>query len=192
MTRGGSAALRALALVVLGVLSAAGLANDYYPRGEGLSWTYSSGETQAMSGTRAWNGLEVSVLTHYLDGVPVSEDYLTFDPDGVRTHGTASGGSVVRYDPPLLIYAAPPLQPGASWSTTTEIAGLAITLSSEVVGLRGVQTPAGRFNALQIRQRTLTSTGGRTLLDVFLVPGVGIVRFVTEDGTTIDLIELGR
>jgi hypothetical protein len=60
-----------------------------------------------------------------------------------------------------------------------------------VVGLRGVQTPAGRFNALQIRQRTLTSTGGQTLLDLFLVPGVGIVRFVTEDGTVIDLIERG-
>ena len=184
--------VRVLALVVVWVLSAASFANDYYPRGEGLSWTYSSGETQTMSGTRDWNGLEVSVLIHYLEGVPVSEDYLTFDPDGVRTHGTAAGGTVVRYVPPLLIYAAPPLQPGASWSTTTEIAGLAITLSSEVVGMRGVQTPAGRFNALQIRQRTLTSTGGRTLLEVILVPGVGIVRFVTEGGTTIDLIELGR
>jgi hypothetical protein len=192
VTRGASAALRALALVVAAALAAVGLANDYYPRGEGLSWTYSSGETQTMSGTRVWDGLEVSVLTHYLDGVPVSEDYLTFNADGVRTHGTASGGTVVRYDPPLLIYAAAPLQPGATWSTTTEVGGLAITLSSEVVGMRGVQTPAGRFNALQIRQRTLTSTGGRTLLDVFLVPGVGTVRFVTEDGTVIDLIELGR
>lgn len=192
MNRGASVVRRALVLVVAAALGGAALANDYYPRGEGLSWTYSSGETQAMSGTRVWNGLEVSVLTHYLDGVPVSEDYLTFDADGVRTHGTASGGTVVRYDPPLLIYAAAPLQPGATWSTTTEVAGLAITLSSEVVGMRGVQTPAGRFNALQIRQRTLTSTGGRTLLDVFLVPGVGTVRFVTEDGTVIDLIELGR
>ena len=186
------AAKRALAMVIAALLSAVGLANDYYPRGEGLSWTYSSGETQTMSGTRAWNGLQVSVLTHYLDGVPVSEDYLTFDADGVRTHGTAAGGTVVRYDPPLLVYAAPPLQPGATWSTTTEIAGIAVTLSSEVVGMRGVQTPAGRFNALQIRQRTLTSSGGRTLLDLFFVPGVGIVRFVTQDGTTIELIELVR
>jgi hypothetical protein len=192
VTRTPRRTLWALALVVVWALGAAGRANDYFPSGEGLSWTYSSGETQAMSGPRAWNGLEVMVLTHYLDGVPVSEDYLTFDPDGVRTHGTAAGGAVVRYDPPLLIYAAAPLQPGTTWSTTTEVAGLSISLSAEVVGLRGVQTPAGRFNALQIRQRTLTSTGGRTLLDLFLVPGVGVVRFVTEDGTTIDLIELGR
>lgn len=184
-------ARRALAIGLVWALSTA-LANDYYPSGDGLSWTYSSGETQAMSGPREWNGLEVLVLTHYLDGVPVSEDYLTFDADGVRTHGTAAGGKVVRYDPPLMVYAAAPLQPGATWSTTTELEGLSITLSAEVLGMRGVQTPAGRFNALQIRQRTLTSTGGRTLLDLFLVPGVGIVRFVTEDGTTIDLIELGR
>lgn len=185
-------AVRVLVAALAVVLSAAALANDYYPRGEGLSWTYSSGETQTMSGPRTWNGFEVLVLTHYLDGLPVSESYLTFEADGVWTHGTAAGGAVVRYDPPLLVYAAPPLQPGATWSTTTELTGLAITLSSEVVGLRGVQTPAGRFNALQIRQRTLTSTGGRTLLDLFLVPGVGVVRFVTEDGTSIDLIELVR
>jgi hypothetical protein len=181
-----------LALALACALSATAFANEYYPHAEGLSWTYSSGETQAMSGPRPWNGLDVWVLTHYLDGVPVSEDYLTYDADGVRTHGTAAGGSVVRYDPPLLIYAAGPLQPGATWSTTTEIGGLSISLSAEVIGLRGVQTPAGRFNALQVRQRTLTSTGGRTLLDLFLVPGVGVVRFVTEDGTMIDLIELAR
>ncbi len=192
MTALRSRRVRALTIVLAWALVAAASANDYYPRGEGLSWTYSSGETQAMSGPRAWNGLDVWVLTHYLAGVPISEDYLTFDADGVHTHGTAAGGAVVRYDPPLLVYAAEPLQPGATWSTSTEIAGLTISLSAEVLGLRGVQTPAGRFNALQIRQRTLTSTGGRTLLDLFVVPGVGIVRFVTEDGTTIDLIELAR
>jgi hypothetical protein len=185
-----AAPLRALlALVALAAAPALAVAADYYPSGEGVSWTYTSGETQAFSGPRDLDGLAVMVLTHYLDGVPVSEDYLSFTSDGVFTHGTAAGGTFVRYDPPLLVYGAPPLQPGSSWSTTTELGSLSITLSAEVLGLRGVQTPAGRFNALQIRQRTLTSTGGRTLLDLFLVPGVGVVRFITEDGTMIDLID---
>jgi hypothetical protein len=178
-----------IALAFLLAAPSLAFAADYFPSGEGVSWTYSSGETQAFSGPRDLDGLSVMVLTHYLEGVPVSEDYLSFTSDGVFTHGTAAGGTLVRYDPPLLVYAAAPLQPGAAWSTTTELGGFSITLSAEVLGLRGVQTPAGRFNALQIRQRTLTSTGGRTLLDLFLVPGVGVVRFVTEDGTTIDLID---
>jgi hypothetical protein len=176
-------------LVVAIALAGGALANGYFPAGDGLSWTYDNGATQVMSGPRLLDGAEVMVLTHYIEGVPVSEDYLVFGADGVRTVGTAAAGQVTRYEPPLLVYAAAPLQPGATWTSSTRIAGIDVTLSSEVVGLRGVQTPAGRFNALQIRQRTLTSTGGQTLLDLFLVPGVGIVRFVTQDGTVIDLIE---
>lgn len=165
------------------------LAQDYYPAAEGLSWTYSSGETQVMSGPRDFGGTPVMVLTHYLGGLPVSEDYLAFGPDGVWSLGTAAAGNVLRYEPALLVYAPAPLEAGRTWSSTTEVGGVSITLSSEVIGLRGVQTPAGRFNALQIRQGTVTSTGGRTQLDLYLVPSVGVVRFVTEDGTTIDLIE---
>lgn len=187
--------LRSL-VVFWALLATHAVAVDYYPASAGASWTYSSGETQILSGPRDWGGLAVMVLTHYLNGVPVSEDYLVFDAAGVRTVGTAAAGNVVRYDPPLIVYPAAPLQPGTVWTSTTDVATasgtVGITLSAEVLGLRGVQTQAGRFNALQIRQRTLTSTGGSTVLDLFLVPGVGVVRFVTEDGTTIDLIERGE
>lgn len=181
------AATLCLALLAMGSWAAAD--DDYYPARPGLSWTYSSGETQQMSGPRDMDGHQVMVLTHYLDGIPVSEDYLYYGEQGVLTLGTAVSGTVVRYDPPLLVYATSPLQPGQSWSSTTEVQGMTLTLSSEVLGMRGVQTSLGRFNALQIRQHTLTSTGARAQLDLFLVPGVGVVRFVTQDGTMIDLIE---
>lgn len=179
------AAVAALALAVGG----AG-ARDYFPVGDGFTWTYSSGETQVMAGPRDFEGTPVWVLTHYLDGMPISEDYLVYDETGVRTLGSAAGGQVVRYDPPLRIYPAAPLAVGEQWQSTTDLGVFSITLASEVLGLRGVQTTAGRFNALQIRQRTLTSSGASTVLDVFFVPGVGVVRFVTQDGTVIDLIEL--
>ena len=58
-----------------------------------------------------------------------------------------------------------------------------------MLAIRGVKTPAGRFNALQIRQQTVTSNGARTVMDLFFVPSVGVVRFVTQDGTTVDLID---
>jgi hypothetical protein len=178
-----------LAIALVALLAATAAANDYFPAAAGMSWTYDSGTTQVMSGPREIDGLEVMVLTHYLDGLPISEDYLAYTDGGVYTVATAAGGQVVRYQPPLLVYAAAPLQPGTTWSSTTRIAGIEVTLAAEVVGLRGVQTTAGRFNALQIRQRTITSTGGQTLIDLYLVPGVGIVRFVTQDGTVIDLID---
>ncbi len=164
--------------------------SGYYPATPGLAWTYDNGETQSLSGPIETETGPRMRLTHAFDGVPVSEEILSFEPDGsVLHHGTAAGGTVMPYDPPLLVYPAPPLQPGDGWQSSTRAGGVDVTLATEVLGLLGVATPAGRFNALHLRQTTLTSTGGRTMLDLFYVPTVGIVRFVTQDGTTIDLIE---
>ena len=181
---------RVLGALVLGLaLSCAAAQAGYYPFGDGMSWTYDSGVTQRMSGPREVDGVSVMVLTHYLEGVPVSEDYLRFGPEGVLTVGSAAAGQRLTYDPPLVIYPPAPLEVGATWRSTTDLGAFTITLDAEVIGLRGIQTQVGRFNALQVRQRTLTSTGASTLLDLFFVPGVGVVRFVTQDGSVIDLIE---
>lgn len=162
---------------------------NYYPSGEGRSWTYSNGETQSFAGTRELAGYQVQLFLHTLGGVPVAEDYLIFDDQGVRLVGTAAGGQLLIYQPPLLIYPPAPLAVGQSWRSSARVGELEISLSAEVIGIAGVATPAGRFNALQIRQQTVTSTGAQTLIDLFFVPSVGIVRTVTQDGTVIDLIE---
>lgn len=180
---------RTLGLLLFAVLMAAASAQSgYYPNQNGMSWTYSSGETQILTGPREIGGQQVMVLTHYFEGVPISEDYLTFGAD-VKSVGTASGGQLLAYTPALQVYAPEPLQPGMLWQSTTEVAGLSITLASEVLAIRGVQTPAGRFNALHIQQRTLTNSGASTTLDLFFVPSVGVVRYITQDGTIVDLIE---
>lgn len=175
--------------LLLALLVPVAAAQDYYPTGPGFSWTYSSGETQTLSGPRDMNGVSVWVLVHYFEGVPISEDYLEYGDGGVISHGTAAGGQLFPYQPPLLVYPPEPLAPGHKWTSTTNLPGFSLTLDSEVVGLRGVATPAGRFNALLIRQTSLTSTGGQTILDLYFVPGVGVVRFETQDGTVIDLID---
>ncbi len=187
MRRARLALLTALCAFALGTGVAA--AQAYYPHDPGMSWTYSSGETQMLSGPRQMGERSVMVLTHYYDGVPISEDYLEYRADGVFSHGTAAGGQVYGYEPGLVVYPAEPLAQGHTWTSTSRMAGFNLTLSAEVVGLRGVATPAGRFNALLIKQTTLTSNGAQTLLDIYFVPTVGIVRFVTQDGTIIDLIE---
>lgn len=178
-------ALTACAALLLGVAWAQG----YYPNEPGMSWTYSSGETQTLSGPREVEGRQLLVLTHYFEGVPISEDYLEYTDQGVFSHGSAAGGQVFQYRPALVVYPPSPLEAGMTWTGTTALPGFDLTLSAEVLGLRGVTTPAGRFNAFHIRQTTLTSNGGRTVLDIYFVPTVGIVRFETQDGTVIDLIE---
>lgn len=186
--RGGWRVVLALLALVL-LASWPALAQPYYPNVAGYSWTYSSGETQQLSGPREMAGRQVMVLTHYFEGVPISEDYMEYTAQGVVSYGSAAGGQVFMYDPALVVYPQEPLAQGMTWTGTTNLGGFNLTLSSEVVGLRGVATQAGRFNALLIRQTTLTSNGAQTVLDIYFVPAVGIVRFQTQDGSTIDLIE---
>ena len=177
-------------VMALFLLSMVGMAQEsYYPYREGLSWTYSTGETQTFAAETSVDGQTVQVLTHYLEGSAISEDYLIYDDSGVRTLGTAAGGQTLDYDPFLTIYPPAPIQVGQSWKSEAQVSGFDISISSEVVAVRGVQTAAGRFNALQIRQQTVTSTGGQTIMDLFFVPSIGVVQWVLADGTTVDLIE---
>ena len=180
--------IRTFALFLL-LASAAALAQGYFPSRDGLSWTYSNGETQTLNGPVKISGEQVMILTHLLDGDVISKDYLAYDDIGVFSYGTEAGGQTLLYDPALTLYAGNSLQVGQSWQSATSVAGFDITLAAEVMGMRGVRTDAGRFNALQVRQRTFTNTGAQTTLDLYVVPGVGVVRFVTEDGTTVDLVE---
>lgn len=161
----------------------------YYPSRDGLSWTYSNGETQTFSGSKVIEGQTTQVLVHYLQGAPTSEDYVIYDVSGVRLIGTSAGGQTLAYAPLLSLFPPPPLQVGQAWSSKATVSGFDISLNAEVVAVRGVQTQAGRFNALQIRQQTVTSTGAQTVNDLYFVPSVGIVRWVTQDGTSIDLID---
>lgn len=176
-------------LLVVSLVATALARESYHPQRDGLSLTYSNGETQTLSGPREFEGQEVMVLTRYYQGSPISEDYLSYQENGVFFVGTAAGGQTMRYDPPLQLYPAGQLQVGQSWESHSHINGLDITLSAEVLGIRGVETSAGRYNALQVRQITVTDTGARTAMDYFFVPSVGVVRFVTQDGSQIDLIE---
>lgn len=176
-------------LALLLLVSWASAEESYFPHRDGLSWTYDNSQTQILSGPREVGGQSVMVLTNYLDGRPVSEEYLMYEEDGVFFMGTAAAGQTLIYSPPLLLYQGNKLQVGQSWQSQTTVRGLEITLKSEVLGVSGVQTPAGRFNALKLRQITITNTGAQTELELYYVPTVGVVRWVTQDGTVINLIQ---
>ncbi|MGL4608579.1 MAG: hypothetical protein ACRCYY_02675 [Trueperaceae bacterium] len=172
-------------------VSLASAQEAYYPSRDGLTWTYSNGETQILSGSKDVSGQAASVLIKMYEGVAISEDYLVYDAggQGVQMVGTAANGQLLAYTAPLQLYPNSPLQVGQTWRSKASVSGMEIALAGEVLGVRGVETAAGRFNALQIRQQTVTSTGGQTIIEIFFVPSVGIVRFLMQDGTAVDLIE---
>ncbi len=163
---------------------------EFFPHSDGLSWTYGNGETQTLSGPHEVDGANVMILAHIVEGELVSEDYLIYSEAGVQSLGTSTvGGDLLQYDPPLLIYQGARLSVGQAWQSDTELLGLEISLQSEVTGIQGIETPVGKFNALVIRQSTITNTGGRTTLYLYFVPAIGVVRFVQSDGTVVNLVD---
>ena len=177
-------------IILVSLTNPAEAKEDFFPHREGLSWTYSNGETQSLSGPYDVEGVEVMILTHTVEDQLISEDYLVYNEAGVYSMGTSTmGGDLLRYEPPLVIYEGNQLRVGQVWQSTTVLRGLEISLLSEITGVQGIETPLGRFNALIIRQSTITNTGGRTTLHIYFVPAVGVVRFVQGDGTIVDLVD---
>ncbi|MCS7195543.1 MAG: hypothetical protein NZ849_11635 [Meiothermus sp.] len=156
----------------------------YYPHGVGYSWTYSTGMEQVF--TREQGG--ALFLERRLVGRPVSADVLRYTPEGVWLEGLAVGQAVQRYEPPLLLYPPPPLELGQAWGGRSRFGGQSVALVGKVLRIEGVSVPAGRFNAYVIRTSTVTSEGGSQVMEVYFVPGVGVVRYATLDGATVDLV----
>jgi len=176
--------------ILLAFLSLGSAKNAYFPNATDLSWTYSNGEEQRMSGPYQLDDKAVMVLTHYMNGKIASEEYLVYTDNGVFNLGTAKeGGELLRYEPPMVVYEGSSLTVGQAWQSKSVINDIEITFSSEVIGVQGIKTESGRYNALVIRQQTFTDTGGQTTLDVYFVPSVGIVRFSSSDGDVTDLVE---
>ena len=177
------------ALAAIASLGAFAASPNYYPSRVGTTWEFSNGEVQRIAGERIVAGQRVTVLEHAIGGQVTTEDYLVYGPDGVRMVGTGVAGTVYEYRPPLVVYPAPPLQVGSRWSSTSGTPAGQLSFSSRVIAIQGVVTGAGRFNAMVVRQTASTDTGGTSLTDTYFVPGVGTVRIVGGDGSTVDLVK---
>lgn len=175
----------AFVLVVLGLALAA--APNYYPHKVGMTWVYTSGEKQQLSETRQVEGQEVWVLTHSYGGEVRYTDFLRYDDKGVWLLGVDFGSGVQPYDPAIQLYPPAPLQVGTSWSSRVAFRGSTLAVVNKVLRIEGVEVPAGRYNAFVIRSSMSAEGGGANVVDMYFVPGIGIVRFATQDGGQIDL-----
>ncbi len=162
--------------------------SDYYPTKPGLKWVYSNGETQAYTKTTNVFGQNAVILAHSFKGTVVQEDYIQVSTTGVNLLGTKRNGAVTQYKPALLVYPTAPLATGAKWSSSSKVGSSTVAFSSAIISTEGVSVKGGRFNAFVIRQSVITSSGGRSVSDLYFVPGIGTVRYVTADGSAVDLV----
>lgn len=172
-------------LTVLCAASLASAAGGYYPSAPGTTWKLSNGEVQRLLQPVTLKGVQVTPLQHVVGGKLVSEDLMEFRDGAVYLRGTRVGGKLNWYEPPLTVYPASPLTPGQSW--TSSAGGL--TLTSRVMGQEALTLGVGRFNALVIRNDVTTSSGAGSATFSYFVPGVGTVRYVSGNGSPVDLVK---
>ncbi len=175
-----------LLLALLPILAEA-QSGDYFGLVVGKRWTYSNGQMQGISGTKNIAGQKTLVLTRNVPGGAAIEDYLLPTTDGIKLVGSNLNGKINQYDPPLLLYPAPPLVVGMRWSSSSQTNQGQVAYSSRVISSEGLVTVLGRVNALLIRTTVTTASGGQDISNSYFVPSVGTVRFVTGKGEIVDL-----
>ena len=190
LTLGTVSTLPALATVLAALPSA--VPADYFPNSPGRVWRYSNGEVQQTLAGRTVQGVRVVPLSHSVGKQLVSVDYLEYRGGGVLLRGVqaGAGGRLSWYPSPLVVYPPGPLLPGQSWSSASGGPN-GLRLSGQVMGIQPLTTGAGNFNALVIRNEVLIGSDARksSTQYAYFVPGLGVVRYQTADGSTIDLLK---
>jgi len=155
----------------------------YYPHQPGRTWTYTSGETQVVAPSMTYRGVQLTPVNHGYGGQTLTQDLLEYRPDGsVWLRGLKVGGRLTWYASPLNVYPPGPLTPGQRWQS----GGSALKSVGHVLGTEAVRVPAGTYNAFVIRT-DLTVGRQQSSQVTYFVPGLGVVRYVTADGSRIDL-----
>lgn len=135
-----------------------------------------------------YKGVQITPVSHQYGGKTLTQDLLEYRADGsVWLRGLNAGGRLTWYPSPLNVYPPGPLTPGQRWQS----GGGGLKSVARVMGTEAVQVPAGTYNAFVIR--TDLTVGGRQSSQVtYFVPGLGVVRYVTADGSRTDLKETGK
>jgi len=180
---------RALLLPALLLTPALAASPAYFPNATGTQWRYSNGETQLVGKPRVIQGVSVVPVQHSVGGRLVSEDYLEYRESGVYLRGVQAGGKLNWYAPPLQVYPASPLAPGQVWTSVT---GTGLRLSGRVVGTQALRTQSGSYNALVVRSEVGAGSSDGVQKSstqyAYFVPSLGVVRYQTADGSTVDLL----
>lgn len=131
-----------------------------------------------IRGMREIDGRELLEFEMHRAGRIINTDLLSVDKRGIQCWARVDeAGEVTRLDPPLPIVTSP-LDVGAKWDFEGMSEGGKIRQHYEVIGQGEISVPAGEFRAFHIRGEQ--TTPGPMTIDRWFVPGVGIIKDVTE------------
>ncbi|HJT82046.1 MAG TPA: hypothetical protein VJ719_12685 [Chthoniobacterales bacterium] len=131
-----------------------------------------------IHGTREMDGRKLLEFEMHRAGRITTTDLITVDEKGVQCWARIDDtGRLTKLDPPLPIVAAP-VTVGTAWDFDGEPDGAKTHQHYEIVGQAEITIPAGTYRAFHIRgEQTLP---GPMTIDRWFVPGLGIVKDVTE------------
>ena len=131
-----------------------------------------------INGTREIDGRDLLQFEMHRAGRVINTDLMTIDEHGAQVWARVDeAGRLTRLDPPLAIVASP-LDVGTTWDFAGNSEGGKVRQHYAVVGQSKISVPAGEFQAFHIRGEQ--SAPGPMTIDRWFVPGIGIVKDVTE------------
>jgi len=111
-------------------------------------------------------------------GSITNTDLVTVDEHGITCWARINlDGELIKFDPPQTMVAAP-LRQGTTWNFDGQAGDLKVHQEYNVTGEEDIEVPAGEFHAFHIRGEQ--SSPSRMTIDRWFVPGLGIVKDVTE------------
>jgi len=131
-----------------------------------------------IQGTRELDGKRLFEFEMHRAGQITNTDLLTVDEQGVQCWARVDDrGQLTKLDPPQPIVALP-LAVGTTWDFDANVNGSKVHQHYQIVEHSDIDVPAGNFHAFHIRgEQTIPSS---MKIDRWFVPGVGIVKDVTE------------
>lgn len=90
--------------------------------------------------------------------------------EGLALVGKEVGGRLIELEGEAWLLKTP-IRPGASWSSEVSASGISHEVEGTVVGMETVDTPAGRFEAVNVRMKQSGSH-----IDRWFVRGIGLVQ----------------
>jgi hypothetical protein len=131
-----------------------------------------------IDGTKEMDGKQLLQFEMHRAGHVTNTDLITVNEKGIQCWGRLDeAGTLTRFDSPQSIVGSP-VTFGTSWDFNTQADGSQVHQHYEIVGQNDVTTPAGTFNAFHIRGEQ--TSPGRMTIDRWFMPGIGIVKDVTE------------
>jgi hypothetical protein len=161
-------------------------AADLFPLQMGHKWEYVDAKGQPshveeVTDVAEKDGAKIVTVTRTRNGVQGTKSVFRVDKDGVSRVSVGP----LEYSPPLL-FVKPTVKEGETWTAKLSIGKSEAEYEITVGKAEEITTPAGKFNAIPVRQQNLINKSAAPL-EYWFAPNVGLVKSGTARGLVTEL-----